>query len=125
MRLNCFQAAAVFFITGSLLSIQACVSDPDLDNYPVVSFSTEVQPIIAGNCTQSGCHGDVNTEKFKLITYDDIKSKITAGNARKSDLYQAITNRSDEFMPPEPSNPLNDDQIRAIYVWIEQGAPNN
>ena len=107
------------------ISSQSCVSEPDLENYPVVSFTNEVQPIIAGNCNQSGCHGDVDTEEFKLTSYEDIMSKVSSGNARKSDLYRVITGRTFEFMPPSPSSPLNDDQIRTIFVWIEHGAPNN
>jgi uncharacterized membrane protein len=107
------------------LTIQACVSDPDLENYPVVSFKNEVQPIIAGNCNQTGCHGGVNTEEFNLVTYDDVKIHVTPGNARKSNLYKVITGRSEEFMPPSPSNPLTEEQIRTIFVWIEQGATNN
>ena len=102
-----------------------CISEPDLEGYPVVSFTTEVQPIITGNCGQDGCHGNVGTEKFALVTYDDIMVHVSAGNARKSNLYQIITNREDKIMPPLPANPLNDDQIRSIFVWIEQGAPNN
>ena len=115
----------VYFILFCLLLTTSCRRDPDLTGYRVVSFSDEVQPLIHGNCTQAGCHGDTDSETFRLITYEEIVQKVTPGKAYKSDLYRAITGRSEEFMPPSPSAPLSDDQIRTIFVWIEQGAPNN
>ncbi len=125
MMFKRFHVVIAIALAVVAISVQGCVSEPDLENYPVVSFTNEVQPIIAGNCTQAGCHGDVDTEEFKLVTYQDIMSKVSSGNARKSDLYRVITGRTFEFMPPSPSSPLTDDQIRTIFVWIEQGAPNN
>lgn len=125
MMFNSFPRIAALVLAVVSVSLHGCVSEPDLENYPVVSFTNEVQPIIAGNCTQAGCHGDVDTEEFKLVSYSDIMGQVSAGNARKSELYRVITGRSFEFMPPSPSNPLSDDQIRTIFVWIEQGAPNN
>jgi len=102
-----------------------CMHDINLDTYPVVSFNSEVQPIIASNCTQSGCHGSTNTEEFQLLTYGEIVHHVKPGNGRESNLYRAITGRSEDFMPPSPSAPLTENQIRSIFVWIEQGAPNN
>lgn len=112
-------------LLGSAMIIQSCINESNLENYPTVSFSTEVLPIIAANCTQSGCHGYVDTEEFSLMNYTEIMGHVTAGDGRKSSLYRTITGRSDDFMPPSPSAPLTEDQIRTIFVWIEQGALNN
>lgn len=109
----------------SIFAFQSCIRESELEGYPVVSFNTEVLPIIAGNCTQAGCHGYINTEKFPLVTYDEIRAHVNPGNGRKSSIYRSITGRSDEFMPPGPASALTDDQIRSIFVWIEQGALNN
>lgn len=118
---------AVFItaLAAVMLSLKGCISDVEMEGYPTVSFSREVQPIIAANCTQSGCHGNVATEEFPLVTYDEIRFKVTPGNGRKSELYRAITGRGVDFMPPGPSAPLTEDQIRTIFMWIEQGANNN
>lgn len=108
-----------------LMLLKSCISDIQMEGYPEVSFSQEVQPVIAANCTQSGCHGNVDTEEFPLVTYDDIRFKVEPGNGRKSELYRAMTGRGVEFMPPGPSAPLTEDQIRSVFMWIEQGAKNN
>jgi len=114
------------FLLATLLIIQSCIRNSNLDSYPTVKFSTEVLPIIASNCTQSGCHGYVNTEQFSLMNYSEILGHVSAGDGRKSSIYRAITGRSiGNFMPPSPSAPLTEDQIRTIFVWIEQGALNN
>ncbi len=117
-------AIAVFVVIAAL-SLPGCMTEPDLENYPTVSFSNDVMLIIATNCNQPGCHGGIETEEFSLTTYDEVMANVKAGNGRKSKLYRIITGREDEIMPPEPLSMLTDDQIRTIFVWIEQGAPNN
>jgi hypothetical protein len=91
---------------------------------PEVTFST-VQGILSGSCTQSGCHGD-NDREFSLIGYDQIMSggKVKAGNAHKSSLY-TVLKASNNRMPPNPRPALSNDDIKRIYIWIEQGARNN
>lgn len=109
-----------------LFIVNGCIRNSQLDNYPTVHFATEVQPIIAANCTQSGCHNSNGGEVFDLTTYNAIVSQVSPGNGRSSNIYRAITGRTiGNFMPPSPSSPLTEDQIRTIFVWIEQGAPNN
>jgi hypothetical protein len=117
--------SAVGILIAGVFSFAGCITEPDLGNYPAVSFQNEVQPIIAANCSQSGCHGAVAPEEFTLQTYEEVMLHVKAGDGRKSALYEVITDRGEEFMPPSPSAPLTDDQIRTIFVWIEQGAPNN
>lgn len=115
-----------FFVISLPLLFQGCISDTQLEGYPTVSFTTEVQPILAANCTQSGCHDNTNSDNFSLVTYGDVIQHVTPGNGRKSSIYRSITGRSLEgFMPPDPASPLTEDQIRSIFVWIEQGALNN
>jgi hypothetical protein len=114
-------------LTGFLVALAAiyssCRREPDLTGYPEVKFATEVQPIIAANCTQSGCHNNVDGEEFSLVNYDAIMGYVTPYKAYKSDMYKSIVGKAERMMPP--SGPLTDDQIRTIFVWIEQGAPNN
>ena len=108
---------------ASAIVVPSCRREPDLTGYPEVKFATEVQPIIAANCTQSGCHNNVDGEEFSLVTYEEIIGYITPYKSYKSSLYKTIVGKAERMMPP--SQPLTDDQIRTIFVWIEQGAPNN
>ncbi len=106
----------------------ACRHKTDLTGLKEVSFSSDIQVIIAGNCTQSGCHNAQGDAEFPLTTYDEIISEgeIKAGDARGSKFYQVISNHTFEnLMPPAPLPMLSDDQIKLIYLWIEQGAKNN
>lgn len=94
---------------------------------PLVIFSKEVQPIILGNCTMSGCHtsGD-NSGVFPLSTYDDIVTNggVIAKNATGSNLYQSISSRGLAQQMP-PSKYLSEADLQTIYLWIMQGAKNN
>lgn len=118
-------------LIGIAFLLTACRHDTELSNLKEVSFANDVQPIIGGNCTQSGCHtGNVagqDRSVFALITYDDIiKGGISPGNAHGSKIYQTISNRLfAKVMPPKPLPVLADDQVKLIYLWIEQGAKNN
>lgn len=96
-------------------------------NQPAVSFKDEVQPVLVGNCTTSGCHGASTGGEhlFPLLTYDDVINYggISAGKPEKSNLYKAITGKGENRMPPNGAMP--DAQISIIYNWIAQGAKNN
>ncbi|MCX6291565.1 MAG: hypothetical protein NT126_07350 [Bacteroidetes bacterium] len=108
------------------LTIVSCRNNPEIPAQPVVSFSNDVQSILIGNCTQSGCHGNKEFRRFSLTTYDQIMASgtVIAGDSHNSNLYKAITGRNN-IMPKAPQSPLNDRQISYIYVWIAQGAKNN
>ena len=108
-----------------LLLLNSCRHDPEIPATPATSFQTDVQPILAGSCNFSDCHG--GNEK-SLVTYDDVihHGDIHAGDAHQSKLYKLITKKSGEDkMPPGSAAQLTDRQILTIYLWIEQGAPNN
>ena len=113
-----------FFILSLFLTF-GCTHDTNLDALPEVKFS-EVQGILSGSCGSSNCHGD-NAEEFSLIGYDNVinNGDVKAGKADDSKLFEVITASGDDIMPPSPRSPLSDDNIKKIYIWIEQGAKNN
>jgi hypothetical protein len=119
------------YILYSLLVIgfvTSCRHKPNFDNMAKVSYSTDIQPIIISNCTQSGCHGSNHSEEFKLLTYNDLikHTDVKAGSPQSSKLYNVIrTYNSENIMPRKPYDPLTEKQIQLIYVWIGQGALNN
>ena len=123
MRSTLFRILISFLmLAGCLLS---CRHDSDLASAPVISFKNNVQAIIVGNCTQSGCHTGGSDAEFALVSFEDVASVVNPGNADNSNLFEAITGRSGRIMPPSPQPMLNDNQIKFIYLWIEQGAKNN
>ena len=87
-----------------------------------VCFERDVYPIIASNCTQSGCHNAVDREKGRdYSTYEGILRDVKKGNYRSSSLYQVMLTS----MPPKPYNKLSDDQLLVVATWIQEGASND
>ena len=110
------------------LFMLSCKHEVVTPTSPVVSFATDVNPIIIGNCTQARCHGDVDPAEFPLLTYDDViqHGHVKPGNADNSRLFNSIAKLNGEnVMPQEPYKRLSDKQIQIIYLWIMQGAQNN
>ncbi len=124
---------------GLLLTLASCQHEPDFSSLKAVSYTNDIEPIIAGNCAMSGCHihrgggsngssgNDDDDDLFPLTTYEEVmeNGEISPGNSHNSKLYEVITNKGEDPMPPPPRPLLSDDQIRLIYVWIEQGAVDN
>jgi hypothetical protein len=118
----------LFGLIVVLVLIIGCKHKTNFDSLAEVNYKTDIEPIISGNCTFSGCHGLVEKERFSLLSYDDLikHTNIVAGSPEKSELYQIInTFNLNNRMPPKPYNQLSDIQIQLIYVWIGQGAKNN
>jgi hypothetical protein len=112
---------SVYLIPVALLNFISCTHDPVIPATPEISFNLQIKPIFVNNCARSGCH---DGGEFDLATYNDIRARITPGDARNSDLYKVITKLwGPSAMPPD--GPLSDQQITLIYAWIMQGAKNN
>jgi hypothetical protein len=108
----------------ALVVISACIRETDMEGVPEATFSGDIQRILSANCNFPDCHG-VGGEETGLNTYEEVKGHVEAGNARQSTLYRVVTGRSTEEMPPSGYAKLSGDDIRLIYIWIEQGAKNN
>ena len=113
------------------ISINSCKHDVIVPTSPVISFKTDVQPMIIGNCTQSGCHGNGHSsghggedDAFPLLTYNDVMNRgnISPGSPDNSRIYTAITSGK---MPRSPYPPVPDQGVLKLYIWILQGALNN
>jgi hypothetical protein len=113
-----------FLWLGVVLSLSSCKHEPFEANEPEVSFKKHVSPIIIGNCTSAGCHGDTTAtdDPMAFIGYNRMiaNGEIEPGRPEKSDLWEEINKGR---MPP--SGRLNQKDIDIIYYWIKQGAKNN
>lgn len=111
-----------------IICASGCKHKVNFDSLATVHYQADIAPIISSNCTFSGCHGLVNTEKFNLTGYDQLikNGDVKSGSPEQSNLYQVInTFNKNKIMPASPYSRLNDAQIELIYVWIGQGAKNN
>jgi uncharacterized membrane protein len=116
----------IIILAISFISFSSCKHEIDLSNAPEMTFSYDVQPIIATRCAMQGCHSAVGYEELPLITYEDVMEIVKAGKSHDSELYEVINELDNEKrMPPLPDTKLADKQILNIMVWIEQGAKNN
>jgi hypothetical protein len=118
----------LFYISILLVLLTSCKHKTNFNDLPEVSYSKTIEPIIAGNCTQNGCHGSGEHESFELLSYNDVMRhcKIVPGDPEQGRLYSVVnTYNKNNIMPPPPSNKLTEQQIQYIYVWIGQGAKNN
>ena len=84
-----------------------------------VSFSEDVWPILEKYAlTAHGGKGGVFLE-----SYEDILNYVEPENPEGSLLYRALIGDGMQQMPP--GNPLPDELIQTIHIWIEQGAKEN
>lgn len=122
---NCLKITSV--VLGILVVIfTSCRKDPVLaPGTKQVCFDSIVMPIIKSNCSMSGCHGS-GGESPILLSYDDVKAIVKAGDPNNSKLYNVITAKGFVLtsMPPKPRPQLNVQQINDITIWILQGADN-
>lgn len=105
----------------------SCTTEPDLDRVPVVSYNNDVKRILSSNCNFQGCHGGAQAEEGSLEDYDGVMAYVKAGDARASTLYKVMTLKGivSRRMPPAGYEEVPAQDLKKIYWWIEQGAPNN
>ena len=110
---------------------------------PVISFSSDVQPIFEEHCIE--CHDSggegIATSGFSVRDYDSTMKGtkfglvIVPGSSMSSALYLVVAGKTapEIHMPPHHSQacaegrgtPLASDEIKIIQTWIDQGAQDN
>ena len=118
--MRCFPAIGFVFI----LVLSARADDPAVLTGD--HFTTVVQPILAEHCLQ--CHGpDPGQREAELRLDVEASAKeiaIVAGDAEDSELYRRITSSDPDLrMPPGDGSRLSDQEVDALRVWIQAGAP--
>ena len=110
--------------TGGPDTIDFSNCDPD-----TVYFENDIFPILISNCAISGCHDNESHEEgINLSSYTKVMSSdvVDISDPWDSELIEKATeNDEDDIMPPPPMDPLSDDEINMIVLWMEQGAKNN
>lgn len=112
----------------AVLLIAGCGSEPD------VSFAQDVRPVLEKHCAD--CHlgsGEgVEASGFVVEGYDDVMKGtnlgpvIVSGDPLSSNLYRLVSGKVDpSIQMPHGKDPLTEEEIRVIELWIAQGAQNN
>ncbi len=98
--------------------------DPDS-----VYFGNQILPILISNCTQSGCHNDLDHEDGVILTsYQKMISTVEdaiSTNLGENHLIRVLTDDDPEDRMPYNKPALPQAQIDLITRWIQQGAKNN
>ncbi len=128
----------IFSLVGlTILTVlwSSCRHDTDLSNIREISYQGDISNIIIGKCGSSNCHGDSKGhnegEAGSLIGYENVigYGEVKAGDAWKSKLYKVCKGSGFEGlankMPPSGSPGLSNEELKMIFVWIQQGAKNN
>ena len=122
MKLKKYPHIIFLLITASLTG---CYYDKEEELYPMsqqecdttnISYSTDIEPIIANNCATSGCHQAGGNGNGIFTNYAGLKAKVDNGS-----LHNRVVVVRD--MPPNSSLP--ECQVDKIDAWINAGAPNN
>ena len=95
-------------------------------------FAFEIYPLLHSKCF--ACHGEDPEEieaDFDMRTFEGMlaggesgKAALIPGKAHRSQIYLAASRIAEDFaMPPKENDKLDEDQLRSLKFWIEQGAP--
>jgi hypothetical protein len=108
------------------LMLPSCTHDPvGIESFDPICFNTQVMPVLISSCNH--CHNPNDAANYKE-GFNVLDSNLildmakTSGSPRSSALYQIITDiNSENFMPPDPYDPMPKDSRTIIEVWIAQG----
>src|SRR5688572_6982564 len=116
-RISC---SAPLCVSVSLWLILSVFSVPSVSAQPRLTFTKDIAPIIWSRCAT--CHRPRAIGPFSLLTYDDVKRRVTQ--------IAAVTER--RVMPPwKPvagkgdflnERRLTDAELDALQRWIAEGA---
>lgn len=136
-----FLPAMLAFLT--MLIIGSCKEDDGIigpDGSPSniifptsnVSYPQHVQRLFNQTCALVGCHSQgESADRLKLDTYENLRFGVRGlpvvipGSPETSELVFRIEGRTRQRMPPNTTNPLNQNQINGIRTWIAEGALSN
>lgn len=127
----------IFAVITLIFAFDSCEKDsgPDVRPLPIdtthhVSFSREIQGIFDDRCIV--CHNQAHPFLDLRISYSYNELMTTGSSApyvdiqdpEQSIIYQHVKGETMAIMPPN-GDPLTENQVALILLWIKQGAKNN
>jgi hypothetical protein len=101
-----------------------------------VSFARDVYPILEENCLH--CHTPPDGEGYKKVglnmeSWETLRQGtaygpvIVPGDSRRSILNMLVEGRAGRSlrMPHKQDEPLPDEEVETLRLWVEQGAKDN
>jgi len=106
------------------------------------TLSGDIQPIFDSACAFSGCHGSTNPAQGLDLSDGNARAAllevestqvpeidlVELGNPTNSYLVKKLRGADDTLgatMPPAGYEPLTEDQLAKVKLWISYGAPND
>lgn len=109
----------------SILSVLVLSADLGGQQDTPVSFNEVIRPIFSRHCL--ACHGPDKAQRkagLRIDTQSGAAEVIDRDDPDESDLLLRIRSTDDDRMPPSGhGQPLAEDEIETIRLWIKQGAP--
>ena len=91
----------------------------------------DVEPTLQEKCAEchTGDHEGVVKSGFSVESYEAVMkgtklgAVIVAGSAESNTLYRMVAGKTDPSIHmPHGKDPLSDEQIETVKIWIDQGA---
>ena len=113
-----------------IMLLNACATEP------AVSYQFDVNPILKDNCLQ--CHvppngvgylrTGLNMTSYETLMHGTIYGPvIVPGDSRRSILNKLVEGRAGSYMrmPHDKKDPLTEEEIKTLKLWVNQHAKNN
>ena len=120
---------------GILCIMSGVMSACNKQEGPTVSYSTDIEPILATNCLECHAKGGAGEVKsgLNMVTHADLMKGtkfgaiIKPGDSLSSTIMLLIEGKADPSinMPHGDREPLSTEQIKTIKIWINEGALDN
>ena len=114
----------VFLTTALLAGFTPWTTARGAEAHP--GLERDVLPLLKAHCLK--CHGPIKPKgKLNLSSARSLArggasgAVVVPGNPDESTLWDLVAN---DEMPPEPDEPLSDDEKNTLRRWIEEGARN-
>jgi hypothetical protein len=107
----------LLLIVVAVITVDSCRRD----NYQVVCYGNDIQPILSKSCCIPGCH-DAATKSggYVFTAYDGVIEAVVPGDAKSSPLYKMI--KGAHPVMPKEGEKLTRKQVSMIKSWIDFGA---
>jgi hypothetical protein len=128
--LSCTFSVSIMMVSW-WLATSGCYKDSAEKLYPVapqcdtmgMKYSSNVSPILSGDCATGGCHTTANKVNAGGYAFDSYSETMLAVPNNK--LMNSIKHLNGYSQMPKGGNKLPDCDIAQIQAWINQGSPNN